>query len=295
MSKPVKPHWIAILQALFVTLLWSSSWVLIKFGLEEIPALTFAGLRYSLAFLCLLPFALRRSSRQKLMLLTKTQWRQLIVLGLLLYTVTQGAQFLGLFYLPAVTVSLILSFSPAVVALLSKPMLNETLTSHQWWGIAIFLTGALIYFVPVSFPLEAWLGIAVVVVGVLTNSGSALLGRAVNRTLHLDAVTITTVSMGIGALVLLGLGIVFQGMPSLSLLHWGIIIWLAIVNTAFAFTLWNITLRTLTATESSIINNTMMVQIALLAWLFLGEMLTIKEIAGLVFSLFGTLLVQLRR
>jgi drug/metabolite transporter (DMT)-like permease len=32
----------AILQALFVTLLWSSSWVLIKLSIEEIPPLTFA-------------------------------------------------------------------------------------------------------------------------------------------------------------------------------------------------------------------------------------------------------------
>jgi hypothetical protein len=30
-----RSHNIAVLQALFVTFLWSSSWVLIKFGLEE--------------------------------------------------------------------------------------------------------------------------------------------------------------------------------------------------------------------------------------------------------------------
>ncbi len=294
MSKPAQFHWLTIFQALFVTLLWSSSWVLIKFGLEDIPALTFAGLRYTLAFLCLLPFALRRSSRQKLASLTTFQWRQLIVLGLVLYTLTQGAQFLGLFYLPAVTVSLILSFSPAVVALFSRPLLNEPLTSRQWWGIIIFLVGALIYFIPVAFPLQAWLGIGIVIVGMMANSGSALLGRAVNRALHLDAITVTTVSMGIGALILLGLGIGFQGMPELSLSHWTIIAWLAVVNTAFAFTLWNITLRSLTATESSIINNTMLIQIAILAWLFLGETLNYKEIIGLVFIVGGTLLVQLR-
>jgi len=294
-SKSAQPHWRVIFQALFVTLLWSSSWVFIKFGLEDIPALTFAGLRYFLAFLCLLPFALRRSSLQKLASLTKAQWRQLILLGLVLYTVTQGAQFLGLFYLPAVTVSLILSFSPAVVALFSSPLLNEQLTSRQWWGIIIFLSGTLLYFIPVEFPLEAWIGIGVVVVGVLANSGSAILGRAVNRDLHLGALTITTVSMGIGAVVLLGVGIGFQGIPELSFSHWGIILWLAVVNTAFAFTLWNITLRSLTATESSIINNTMLIQIALLAWLFLGETIDVKEGLGLALALFGTLMVQLRR
>jgi drug/metabolite transporter (DMT)-like permease len=43
------PRLRAILQALFVTFLWSTSWVLVKIGLEDIPAVTFAGLRYFLA------------------------------------------------------------------------------------------------------------------------------------------------------------------------------------------------------------------------------------------------------
>ncbi len=68
---------------------------------------------------------------------------------------------------------------------------------------------------------------------------------------------------------------------------------MAVVNTAFAFTLWNQTLRTLLATKSSIINGTMLIQIALLAWLFLGEKLTMKEIIGMILAGIGALLVQL--
>ena len=33
------PHFTAVFQALFVTFLWSTSWVLIKIGLVDIPAL----------------------------------------------------------------------------------------------------------------------------------------------------------------------------------------------------------------------------------------------------------------
>lgn len=39
-----------VCQALFVTFLWLLSWVLIKIGLHDVPALTFAGLRDTLAF-----------------------------------------------------------------------------------------------------------------------------------------------------------------------------------------------------------------------------------------------------
>jgi drug/metabolite transporter (DMT)-like permease len=70
---------------------------------------------------------------------------------------------------------------------------------------------------------------------------------------------------------------------------------LALVNTAVAFTLWNHTLRTLPAMESTVINNTMTVQIAILAVLFLGETLNGREVVGLAAVVLGTLLVQLRR
>ena len=40
-------HVRAVLQALFITCLWSTWWVIINLSLKDIPALTFAGLRFS--------------------------------------------------------------------------------------------------------------------------------------------------------------------------------------------------------------------------------------------------------
>jgi drug/metabolite transporter (DMT)-like permease len=47
--------------------------------------------------------------------------------------------------------------------------------------------------------------------------------------------------------------------------------------------------------ESSIINNTMLFQIALLAWLFLGQPLGWGQVIGMVLAALGTLLVQMRK
>ena len=295
MLKNLSPRFRAVFQALLVTFLWSTSWVLIKIGLEDIPALTFAGLRYSLAFLCLLPFALRPAHLKPLRYLSGQRWVRLVVLGLLFYAVTQGAQFIGLDYLPSVTVSLLLNFTTIVVALLSIPLLAERLTALQWCGVLINIIGALIYFYPVSIPASQVVGLIVVAVGVLANAGSSILGRRVNRDGDVPPLTVTIVSMGVGAIVLLASGVLIQGFPPLSLTHWAIIGWLAIVNTAFAFTLWNHTLQALSATESSIINSTMLVQIAVLAWLFLGERLTWQGIIGMTLAGIGALIVQLRR
>jgi drug/metabolite transporter (DMT)-like permease len=98
--------------------------------------------------------------------------------------------------------------------------------------------------------------------------------------------------MGIGAGVLVFVGIGSEGIPEISTRGWLLIAWLAVVNTAFAFTLWNHTLRRLSAVESASINNTMLVQIALLAWLFLGEAPGIIGVAGIVLVSVGVFLTQ---
>jgi drug/metabolite transporter (DMT)-like permease len=103
---------------------------------------------------------------------------------------------------------------------------------------------------------------------------------------------VTATSMGTGALILLGIGLIFQGLPSLSPSTWAVVLWLAVVNTALAFFLWNKTLQVLTAVESTIINSTMLIQIAVLAWLFLGEALNIINVLGLALAATGVFIVN---
>lgn len=284
----------AIAVALFVVFLWATSWVLIKLGLEDIPALTFAGLRYVLAFLCLLPFAVLVQRGKSPARLTKQKRGQLFILGLLLYAITQGAVFLALAYLPAVTTNLLWGFSSVIVALFGIFWLSEYPTRFQWMGIVLATMGGLIYFYPVMLPQGYQVGILVSVVGVLANAGAVIIGRNINRSRELHPLVVTAVSMGIGAVALLAVGIATQGLPSIDLTGWAIIAWLAVVNTAVAFTLWNYTLQTLSATESSIINGTMLIWIPILAVVFLDEQVTGKELLGLAAAGIGTLIVQLK-
>lgn len=289
-----KQHLKAILQALLVTFLWSTSWVLVKFGLQDIPAFTFAGLRYSLAFLILLPVFMRSGQSRLLPQLTRKQWGMLMLLGLVYYTITQGTQFLGLKLLPAITFSLLLNMSAPLVAVLSIPLLKELPTRLQWMGIGIFLTGVLVYFYPAGIGAGMTLGLLVGLASVAATSSASIIGRGINRLGQIPPLTVTVVSMGLGGGLLLLLGWLVESPPHLGLAQWGIVLWLALVNTAFAFTLWNHTLRFLSATESSMINNTMLVQIAILAWIFLGERPGVPQLVGMALALAGTVLVNLK-
>lgn len=285
-------HITAILQALLVTFLWSTSFIIIKWGLTEIPPLTYAGLRYFIAFLCFIPFLFRKKYTDEIKTLDRNDWKKLFSLGIVFYSFTQGAQFLGLSLLPSVTVSLMLNFTPLVVAVMGIKLLGEKPTNIQWIGGFIFITGILIYFLPLDLEGATAIGLVVMVFGVFANAGSAVLGRNINRGGKLSPLIITAVSMGIGSFFLIIAGFLIDGAPSLTSTSISYLVWLAVINTAFAFTLWNRTLQTLSAMESSIINGTMLIQIAILAWLFNSEAIEFKEIGGMLIAVIGAFLVN---
>lgn len=284
----------AILLAFLVTFLWSTSWVLIKIGLQDIPPVTFAGIRYLLAGAVLLPGLASAKNQHGLRALKMRDWFILSIYGLVGTALTQGFQFLSISLLPAATSSLILTFTPLVVALISIPLLREKPQARHWIGMGLYGIGLLFYFQPVGGDHVSLPGILYGVMGLLTNAMGSILGRSINRQ-NGNAYLVTTISMFIGGSILFAAGATLEGVPPVTPRSWGIILWLAVVNGAFAFTLWNKSLQRLTATESSIIANTMLIQIAVLAWIYLGETISVPGIIGLAFAVMGTLIAQLKR
>ena len=66
------------------------------------------------------------------------------------------------------------------------------------------------------------------------------------------------------------------------------------MNTAFAFTVWKKTQQELTALESSLINNSMLIQISVMAWIFLGETYTKIGIVGIVIASTGLIISNIK-
>lgn len=293
MSTDRPTHLRAVLIALFVTFLWSSSWVLIRWGLDEesLEPVTFAALRYGLAAVVLVGWMLPQAAMRKTMTeLNRASFVAIAVLGLVFYAVTQGAQFVAIDNQPAATTSLVLSWTPLLVAALGGWSIAETSSSRQLGGALLVAAGAWLYF---SGDLGATaVGMAAALIGLGANVASSLLGRFVNRQAKVPPLLVTALSMALGAAVLASVGITREGMPTLSSRAWAIIGWLAVVNTALAFTLWNVSLRRLSALESAAINNTMLIQIAGLAWLFLDEPLGPGEAAGILLVSAGILMTQ---
>ena len=294
-----RQHALAVLQALLVTFLWATSWVLIKVGMDDldIRPLSFARHRYALAAAILLPFGIRAMrTAHASSPLSRGLVGRVAIYGLLFVAVAQGAQYAALSILPATAVSLVLSSIPAAVALIALAGAHERASLGQAAGIGLLTAGALLYFGPFEVGPDDGIGFAAAAVCLIAAAISSHLGRRLAR----DAIGrlggpigLTATSMAVGAVVLLAVGVIVEGWPRLDLAGWLIVGWLAVVNTAFAFTLWNHTLRTLTAVESSVVNNTMTIQIAVLAIVVLGERLGPLQLVGLLLAATGAAVVQL--
>lgn len=247
-----------------------------------------------LAFLFLFPFLIWREGINPIRNISVASWLRLVLVGLLFYAATQGTMFIALAHLPAVTVNLIWSFSSILVALLGVVWLAEKPKRTQWIGIMLASSGAMFYFFPQAIGAYSSAGMIAALCGVLANALSSILGREINRAKLVSPLLVTVISMGTGGAMLIIAAILIEGLPALTARSWLILSWLSLVNTALAFTLWNHTLRTLSAVESSIINGTMIIWIPILAISFLGERLSSQQWIGLAVVAAGTLLVQIK-
>jgi drug/metabolite transporter (DMT)-like permease len=281
-----------ILKAFFVTFLWSTSWILIKLSIESIPPLLFAGMRYFIAFVALYLMTRKYKPFKNV---SKVGLRWIVLYGIVMIALTQGAQFVALSILPTIIVSLSLNATPIVVAIFGYIILKEKLLGLQWLGMILYVIGILMYFYPFATIDHMFVGIIVALCAILFNSAATIIGRYVNQQNFLPSMQLTMISMLVGSVLLLIVGLSLEPFPKLVVSDIIILMWLGIVNTALAFTLWNQALQQLTAVSASLINSTMMIQIALLAWIFLGESPLTRQWLAISFVFLGVVMVQVLR
>lgn len=286
----INPYLLASLEATLVTILWSSSFVLIKWGLKELPPFLFAGLRYFGGFLVLLAFALALRRQRLPQALGLRRWAKLVGVGIAQYTLGNGLLFLSLTMIPAVTASFIQGLIPLLVAVLGVLHLRERPSLLQAGGIGLALVGVYIFF-PLDVARGQAVGIVIALGAALSFAYQMILVRDLSRDGVPGTLWLTIISLGIGG-GLLFLPAAFEPLPRLTITGMAILLWLIVVNTAFAYLLWNHALEYLKAFEQAMVANTMPLQIALWAWLFLGEEMTFRMVIGLVVVVSGVFVVQ---
>ena len=280
------------MEALLVTVIWSSSFVIVKIGLETLGPLTIAGLRYSLGALALLPlFLFNRPERKPI---SRSLWLRLIIIGISSYTIGNGALFWGLKYIPATTGSFLMGLIPLLVMIGGAIFLKEIPTRWQGLGVFISLAGSVVYFSGGLQPGEP-LGIAILGLGLVGFMTFSLLGRGIARERTLDTLVLTTIPLIIGGLITICLALIVEGIPQFTTRSLWVVIWLALVNTSLGYLIYNHALRELTALEINMLMILTPLFTAFISWIMLRERLDLWQGIGLVVMIVGVFLVQSRQ
>ncbi len=285
-------HTLALIEAVIVNVVWASSFIFVKLALVDLGPLTIGGLRYFIGFLVLLPFLLRRERVWQAP--SRRMWTRLTLIGLSAYTIGNGATFWSLRYLPATTVSFMMGMITLLILLGGILWLKEIPNAIQALGIFVTLVGTGLFFSVGLRPGEP-LGMAILAVGLLSFTLFGVLGRDTARDRKVDTLTLTAFPLAIGGGLLLLIALPLEGLPRASLQTWGLVLWLAVINTALAYMLYNHALQELTAFEMNVLLNLSPLWTALLAWWLLDERLTILQVVGMLVVIAGVMLVQRRR
>ncbi|MEK8131826.1 DMT family transporter [Paenibacillus filicis] len=288
---------LAVGAAVFVTLLWSSSYVLNQYAFAEgIGPFTLAGLRYGLAVAALaVTMKLHRGSpkpaagyaadeeQKKNAMGGKLTWKLYALLGLTGFVLAQGFQYAGQHVVTPTQASMMLSIGNTLMLLLVDALwLRELRSRSALLLILVAMAGVALY----NYPWESGQAGAIGIILLLFSCLGYALHTALCRYLltKKDAAPADLVlkPMLIGAAGMLLTGLMLEGIPPLSVKLLLILLWLGPVNGAVGFTLWAWSQKHLRAYESSLLNNMMLLEVAALDIVMLGRSITGLQAFALV-------------
>ncbi|HDL42271.1 MAG TPA: DMT family transporter [Actinobacteria bacterium] len=274
--------------------LWGLALVLVKLGLRDVPPLTLAAARYVLGALTLLSFrALRR--RDVAVLGGVIRNKSVIALGALLYAAVPAAQFVAIDRIEAGTFNFVFQAGiPLILAFTAGFVLHEHTTLREWLGVAFVVAGVYAFYP--SAPSGPELAGALLAVAAAAGIGASnLIQRRVMQTPGTSSLDVTFVSMAIGAVLLTLFAFVVEGTPRLSASMVALVVFLGVVTTALAFTMWHEAMRGLKALHAGIIASGQIFEVPILAVVILGESFTYRQWLGSAIVLVGILVVQTSR
>jgi len=221
---------------LLLCLIWGSTWLFIKLGLDDLPPFTFAGIRFVIASAIL--FAIIKARRLSLPR-TGADWILLAVTGVLSFSLNYGLLFWGEQYISSGLAALLQATIPAfglVFAHLYLP--GERLTPAKIFGIVMGVAGVGVVFsnqLSVAGP-RALAGCAALVVGSACAAAANILVKKNGG--KLDPAILAGGQMFFGLIPLLAIGIPLEGNP--FQFHWTrmaiiALFYLAIVGSVAAF------------------------------------------------------------
>ena len=221
-----------LLLALLVMAVWGSNFVVIRIGLDHLPPLLFAALRFSVAFLPAALF-LRPPS---------APWRNLAAYGVLIGAVQFGMLFLAMSgHITPGLASLVVQTQVFFTIALSMRLSGERVRPFQLAALALATAGIALIIWRTDGSATP-LGITLVLIAAMGWAGGNMVARqtpGVNMLAYVVWASLFAVPP------LFALSLVFEGWPAIrdgvtraDASTWAAVVWQAVGNTLFGYTAW---------------------------------------------------------
>ncbi|MCC6451738.1 MAG: DMT family transporter [Acidobacteria bacterium] len=260
---------------LLLALIWSSTWIFIKVGLEFLPPFAFVSLRFLLAAAVLAPFVLLRKGGG--LPKTRSEWKLLGLTGIFQFTLNYSSVFWAEQYitsgLAAVLQAMIVVFG-LVLAWIFLP--SERITAQKISAVVLGIIGVAVIFIDQLGVHDnmAFAACVAIVLGAYAAAQSSILVKAKAAEIRPEAIVFWQMVCGLPPIIIYSLST--EGSPfdyHWSLAALGCILYLGVIGTVLAFYSYYWLLNRIESTNAMMISLVTPLLAVLIGWLVLGETL----------------------
>jgi drug/metabolite transporter (DMT)-like permease len=261
--------------------IWGSTWLFIKLGLEDLPPITFAGIRFVISCAILFPLVwVRHLALPK----TRSDWFLVVGTGVMSFSLNYGLVFWAEQYITSGLAALLQAMLPAfglILAHIHVPA--ERMTWVKIAGVVLGVFGVGVVFsnqLAISGRL-ALAGCVAMVLSAFFAAYSNVLVKTHGK--NLNPAVLAAFQMLFGLIPLLLYGLTFEGNPlrlrwtPLALLC---LLYLAVVGTVIAFLMYYWLIQHMDVTKTMLISLVTPVVAVILGMLVLDEQLSWRTLVG---------------
>jgi drug/metabolite transporter (DMT)-like permease len=269
-----------------ICLIWGTTWLVIKIGLQGVPPFLAAGLRFTLASLVLFGVIAARGTKVRM---NRDGAIAVLSCGLLSFTLSYACVYWCEQYISSGLVAILYCTMPLFTALLSRFWTrSETLGLRKISGILVAMGGTVVLFLHAhGLAPQNGARMAVALVSVLAAAVNLVGVKKYGR--ELNVFVLNACGMAIGAACLLALSAVFERDAAVAWSRANVlaIVYLALVGSVAAFQSYYSLVKVMDATRLSLITLIFPVVAVLLGRAYLSESIPPRRWAGMALVLLG--------
>jgi drug/metabolite transporter (DMT)-like permease len=277
-------------------LIWGTTWIFIKIGLDDLPPITFAAARFILAVVILLPVIWLRELPWPR---SPGEWKLIALTGFLQFSLNYSAVFWAEQHITSGLAAVLQAMITVFGLLLAWIFLPaEKITGLKIFAVALGVIGVAVIFIEQLRieSLMAFLGCVAIVAGAYFAAQASILIKARGSSLHPASLVCAQMICGLPAVVVYSLAA--EGNP--FSFHWtwtavACVLYLTVFGTIAAFWLYYWLLSRIESTKAMMISLVTPLIAVVIGGLFLGERLPPQTLFGGILIIASIGLIVLRR